>query len=174
MIDLISAFWLFQSFQTAGKPVVWRTLILAAWLGVVVVSLTHPQRHLRSSIDERRDIAVAEANNLRSYLATGDASFLAGTPALQIPYFDSRRLRELLDTPAIRAALPPDLTGETPRSQGVEMVKQTVLRFGLLWLWLGVVSLIAVSSDRSPSSLKDFTAEKHAARRSSRNLASRL
>ena len=171
MIDLISAFWIFQSYAIGDRPAVWRRITLAAWLAVFVLSLTHPQRHLRSAIDERRDIAIAEAKNLRSYLATGDASYLAGPSALQIPYFDSGRLRELLDTPSIGAALPPDLTGATPPSRGVEAVKDTVLRLGLLWLGLGVVSLIVVLSVRSPSSAESF---KYAARRSSGDAASSL
>ncbi len=174
MIDLISAFWLCQSHAIAGKPARWRMISLAAWLGVFVLSLTHPQRHLRNAIDERRDIALAEAKNLRSYLATGDASFLAGPPALQIPYFDSGRLRKLLDTPAIHAALPPDLTGAAPPRPEVEAVKETVLRFGLLWLGLGVVSLIAVLSVRSATTNEDLTAETYAARRNSREVPPRL
>ena len=86
MVNLVSAFWLFQSYAVASKPSGGRVIALAAWLGVFALSLTHPQRHLRNSIDERRDIAVAAARNLRSYLATGDASFLAGPPALQIRF----------------------------------------------------------------------------------------
>ena len=84
MVNLVSALWLFRFAPVAGARTPWRTLALAAWLAVFVLSLTHPQRHLRALIDERRDIAVAEARNLQGYLATGDAAFLAGPPALQI------------------------------------------------------------------------------------------
>ena len=57
MIDLVSAFWLFQSWAIVGKARRWRMISLASWLGLVVLALAHPQRHLRDSIDERRDIA---------------------------------------------------------------------------------------------------------------------
>jgi hypothetical protein len=73
MINVVSAFWLFQSARIGGRPAMGRSLALAAWLAFFALSLAHPQRHLRNFIDERRDIAIAEEKNLRRYLATGDA-----------------------------------------------------------------------------------------------------
>ncbi len=144
MINLVSSLWLYTSAAAARKWSIVRRVAFGAWAGLFVLSLIHPQRHMRDHIDERRDIAIAEAKNLRKYLATGDASFLAGAPALQIPYFDSGRLRYLLDTPVIRAALPPDLTGKPPPHPWVEAVKQTVLGSGPIWLGIGVLLLTVV------------------------------
>jgi hypothetical protein len=144
-INLVSAFWLFQSSSAQRRRVVWRSAALAAWLFLFVLSLTHPQRHLRGFINERRQIAETEGMNLRGYLATGDASFLGGAPALEIPYFDRGRLRELLDTPEIRSALPPELLSRGPPRQWVETAKGIFLHLGFVWLGLGVLLLIAVS-----------------------------
>lgn len=116
--------------------------------------MIQPQQHVRDRIDERRDIAIAEGANLRSYLATGEASFLAGPPAPQIPYFDSGRLRYLLDTPEIRAALPPEMTGRPPTYPWVEAVKRAVLRSGLLCLGLGAVLLAIVVASGDPTASK--------------------
>jgi hypothetical protein len=143
MINLVSALWLWTR-RAAGKRSIVRRVALGVWMGLFVLSLIHPQRHVRDRIDERRAIAIAEAKNLRGYLATGDASFLGGAPALQIPYFDSGHLRYLLDTPEIRAALPPDLTGKPPPHPWVEAVKQTVLGSAPIWLGIGVLLLTLV------------------------------
>ena len=68
MVNLVSACWLFESYAVASKQTRRGALVLAAWLGVCALSLTHPQRHLRNSIDERRDITVAEAKNFEAIL----------------------------------------------------------------------------------------------------------
>jgi hypothetical protein len=141
-VNLVSALWLFRRAGAMGARTAWRALLLAAWLGVFAISFIHPQRHLQKQIDERRDIAIAEAGNLRGYLATGDESFLAGPPALQIPYFDPLRLRALLDTPEIRSSLPPELTGNPPPHPWVEKVKAALMRFGPVALGLGLVLLL--------------------------------
>lgn len=144
MINLVSALWLFQSGATAGKRPMWRSLVLAAWLGVFALWLTQPQRHLPKSIEEWRTITAAGANNVRHYLATGDISFLSGAPMLQIPYSEMGRLRELLDTPEIRSALPPELLPRNPPRPWVEVFKQGFMRLGFVWLGLGALILAAV------------------------------
>jgi hypothetical protein len=144
MVNLTSAFWLYQTSAAVGRRRMAYGLALAAWLAFFALSLAHPQRHLTAQIDERRDIAVAEANNLRRYLTTGNAAFLAGRPALEIPYFDPVRLRALLDAPAIRAILPPDLTGRPPPRPAIEALKAGVLQWGFAWLGAGVALLLAV------------------------------
>jgi hypothetical protein len=144
MINLVSAFWLFQSRVTAGKRAMWPSLVLTAWLGVFALWLTQPQRHLPGSIEEWRTITAAGANNVRHYLATGDISFLSGTPILQIPYSETGRLRELLDAPEIRSALPPELLPRNPPRPWVEVFKQGFLRLGFVWLGLGALILAAV------------------------------
>jgi len=144
MINLVSALWLFQSVVTAGKQALWRSLVLAAWLGAFALWLTQPQRHLPRSIEEWRTITATGANNVRNYLATGDPSFLSGAPMLQIPYSEPGRLRELLDTPEIRSTLPPELLPRHPPRAGVEIFKRGFLQLGFAWLGLGALVLAAV------------------------------
>ena len=50
-INLVSAFWLFQLDTAKRKQMIWRSLALAAWLCVLGLSLTHPQRHLSGKIN---------------------------------------------------------------------------------------------------------------------------
>ncbi len=144
MINFVSAFWLFQSAVTAGKRATWRSLVLAAWLGVFALWFTQPQRHLPQAIEEWRTITSAGADNVRHYLATGDPSFLSGAPMLQIPYSEAGNLRKLLDTPEIRSTLPPELLPRDPPRPWVEVFKQGFLRLGLVWLGLGALILAAV------------------------------
>ena len=68
----------------------------------------------------------------------------SGTPMLQIPYSEKGRLRELLDTPKIRSALPPELLPREPPRPWVELFKQGFLRLGFVWLGLGALILAAV------------------------------
>jgi hypothetical protein len=142
-VNLVSAFWLFRSEWAEGAGRVWRSLALAAWLAVFAASLTHPLRDLRWFIDIRREAVETDGKNLKGYLATGDATYLAGAPALDIPYGDRSRLRELLDTPEIRSLLPPELLSRDPPRPWVEALKRGFLRLGLVWLGLGVLLLVA-------------------------------
>ncbi len=142
-INLVSAFWFFQFNAAKRKPMIWRTLALVAWLCVLALSLTHPQRHLGDKIEEWRQITRTGERNVQKYLATGDPSFLAGASAVEIPDFDSARLRELLDTREIRSALPPELTSRDPPRPWVEALKTSFLHLSFVWLGLGVVLLIA-------------------------------
>jgi hypothetical protein len=151
-VNLVSALWLFQSKAAGGGRRIWSSAALAAWLSFLALSLTHPQRHLWSLIDERRQIAETEGRNVQSYLATGDAAFLAGAPALDIPYFKSDRLRELLDSPQIRSVLPPALLSRDPPRPGVEAAKSGFLGLSFVWLGSGVLLLFAAvaSAARAP------------------------
>ncbi len=97
--NIVSAFWLFQARARESKPATWSLLALIVWLGFLGVSLTQPQRHLPDKIEEWRTILANGSRNVQQYLTTGDASFLAGAPAVEIPAFDAAPLRELLDTP---------------------------------------------------------------------------
>ena len=63
---------------------------------------------------------------------------------LQIPYSEMGRLRELLDTPEIRSALPPELLPRNPPRPWVEVFKQGFMRLGFVWLGLGALILAAV------------------------------
>jgi hypothetical protein len=162
-INLVSAFWIFEAYAAEGKPRIWRTLTLGAWLFVLTLSLIRPHRHLPDKIEEWRSILAAGEQNVRSYLATGDRSFLAHTPAAEIPSFDSDRLRGLLDTPEIRAVLPPDLVSREAPRPWVEAVKMGFIGLSGLWFGLGTFLLaIAITSKplasrttQTPSLIKD-------------------
>ncbi|HEY3623532.1 MAG TPA: hypothetical protein VGL12_14305 [Roseiarcus sp.] len=143
-INMISLFWLLGSEPIGGKRRVWHSLALAAWLAIVAGSLAYPAHPLPGSLEFRRQTAAVEEKNVRDYLATGDASHLSGAPILEIPYDTSGRLRELLDAPEIRSALPPELLSKDKPRNWVETFKRTFLGRGYTWLGLGVLLLIAV------------------------------
>lgn len=145
-INLVSAFWLFQANMPQPTPRLWQRLSLAAWLGFLALSLTHSQRHLPDRIEEWRTVLAAGQTNVRNYLSTGDPDFVSRAPAREIPSFDPSKLRELLDTPEIRVALPPDLTGEASPSPRLEAVKDFVLRTGPVSLGVGALLLIVVAA----------------------------
>src|SRR5271166_405229 len=146
-INLTSVFcllgWILRS-QVGGQRKILASLGLAARLALVAASLAHEERHLPAYFSYRRQIAEVQAQNLRSYLATGDASYLAGVPGVEIPYPVSSRLREVLDMPEIRAALPPQLLSRDAPPNWVEAFKRNFLGHGFTWLGSGVVLLIVI------------------------------
>ena len=143
-INFVSAFWLFQRHASKRDRATWRTFALAAWLFALALSLTHPQRHLPDQIEEWRTMLATGSRNVQSYLATGDSSFIFRAPAAEVPSFFPKRLRELLDTPEIRSALPPALLSvEAPRPW-VEAFKSGFLRLGGVWIAIGALLLTAV------------------------------
>ncbi|MBV8655561.1 MAG: hypothetical protein JO160_05900 [Candidatus Eremiobacteraeota bacterium] len=143
-ISLVSAFWLFQRNAVLGKPTIWRSLALGAWLGFLALSLTHPQRHLPDKIEEWRMITAAGAENVRQYLATGNTSYILRTPGVEVPTFFPERLRELLDMPEIRSTLSPALTSREAPHLWVEVFKRGFLRLSYVWLGVGALMLAAV------------------------------
>ncbi len=143
MINLTSAFWLSSYAVSGSKGKIWPYLGLAAWLATVGASLAHTVRHVPGDVDNWRQITAVEARNLRGYLATGDASDLAGAPLLEIPYFESNRLRELLDAPEIRSALPPELLSRDVPRNWVEAFKRNFLGQSFTLLGSGLLLLIA-------------------------------
>jgi hypothetical protein len=148
-VNMISLFWLVTLDPVGGRGKVWRSAALAAWLIIVAASLIYPKHPLPGSMDLRRRTAEVQENNLRGYIAAGDASRLAGEPLVDIPYPDADRLRQLLDTPSIRAALPPELLSRDPPSDWVETFKRTFLGGGYGWLGAGVFLLIVVIAGRA-------------------------
>jgi hypothetical protein len=142
-VNMTSFFWLVGSDSARGKRKIWWSAALAAWLVIVAASLVRPAHPLPGSMDLRRQTADVQERNLRFYLATGDASYLAGAPLMDIPYPEATRLRELLDAPELRAALPPELLSRNTPSNWVEAFKRTFLAQGYIWLGAGVLLLIA-------------------------------
>jgi hypothetical protein len=143
-INLTGAVWLFQARRRGDNHMRWRVVALTAWLCLFAWSVTHPQRHLPSAIVQWRDLADLGAKNVRGYLATGDASFLVGSPMPVVPYPDAQRLRQYLDSQEARVALPPDLTAKGTARPWVEAIKAAILRLGFVWVGAGAVLLLAV------------------------------
>jgi hypothetical protein len=144
-VNMTSFFWLVESDAVArGKRRNWWFAALAAWLFIVAASLVRPAHPLPGSMEWRRQTAEVQEKNLRSYLATGDASYLDGARLFEIPYPDATRLRELLSAPEIRAALPPELLSREAPSNWVEGLKRTFLGQGYVWLGVGFLLFIGV------------------------------
>jgi hypothetical protein len=143
-INMTSFFWLVGSSASRAKRKIWPSAALAAWLVIVAASLVRPAHPLPGSIDMRRQTAEVQERNLRGYLATGDLSYLAGAPLVDIPYAEAGRLRELLDAPEIRAALPPELLSRAQAPNWVEAFKRIFLAEGYTCLGAGILLLIAV------------------------------
>jgi hypothetical protein len=122
----------------------WRSFALAAWLFALTLFLTHPQRHLPDQIEEWRTMLATGSRNVQSYLATGDSSFILRAPAAEVPSFFPKRLRELLNTPEIRSALPPALLPAAAPRPWVEAFKSGFLRLGSVWTAIGTLLLTAV------------------------------
>ena len=160
-INLTSVFWLLgwilRSHAIGGQRKIWASLALAAWLAIGAASLAHQERHLPSYFSYRRQIAEVQTRNVRGYLATGDASYLAGAPGVGIPYPVSSRLREVLDMPEIRAALPPQLLSREAPRNWVEAFKRIFLDHGFVWLGSGVLLLIVtIAFGRHASAEEDI------------------
>jgi len=143
-VNMTSFFWLATSDPTATRRRILWLAALGTWLVIVAGSLVHPKHPLPGSMELRRQTAEAQENSLRLYLATGDSSRLAGAPLVDIPYPDAGQLRQLLDTPSIRAALPPELLSRDPPSNGVETFKRTFLGGAYVWLGASILLLFAV------------------------------
>lgn len=141
-VNMISLFWLATLDPTAARRRAWWFAAVAAWLVIVAGSLVYPKHPLPGSVDLRRQTADVEERNLRGYLTTGDASYLAGAPLIDIPYPEATRLRQLLDTSEIRAVLPPELLSRDAPSNWVEAFKRTFLAQGYTWLGAGVLLLL--------------------------------
>jgi hypothetical protein len=141
-INMTSLFWLAASNWASGKRKIWWSAALAGWLVIVAVSFVDPAHPLPGSMELRRKTADVEEKNLRGYLTTGDASYLAGAPLMDIPYPEATRLRQLLDTSQIRAVLPPKLLSRDAPSNWVEAFKRTFLAQGYTWLGAGVLLLL--------------------------------
>jgi hypothetical protein len=143
-VNMTSFVWLATSDAARARRRAWWLAALAVWLVIVAPSLIHPKHPLPFSMDLRRRTDEVQEKNLRSYLATGDRSYLAGAFIIDIPYGDAERLRELLGTPQIRAALPPQLLSRDPPSNWVEAFKRAFLGGAYGWLGAGLLLLFAL------------------------------
>ena len=86
-INFVSAFWLFQRDAPIRRSLMtWRSFALAAWLLVLALSLTRPQRHLPDQIEEWRTMLATGSKNVQSYLATGTVPLFSGCQGRRFLY----------------------------------------------------------------------------------------
>jgi hypothetical protein len=163
-INLTSVLWLLtralQSCSIGRASKIWISVCLVGWLAVIAASMAHEERRLPGYFNYRREVAETQARNLRGYLASGDASYLAGAPGVDIPYPDAGRLRELLDMPEIRSALPPMLLSRDAPPNGIEAFKRNFLAYGYIWISSGVLLLILTVAFQIWSSNRSMEAER--------------
>ena len=129
-INLTSVFWLSGSRASGAKGKIWPYLGLAAMAGrrgFVVGACGAPRRAIWRTGGRSR----GRGKNVRDYLATGDASASCAAPRSWKSHIESNRLRELLDAPDIRSALPPELLSRDKPDNWVEAFKRTFLEPGL-------------------------------------------
>ena len=152
-INFVSAFWLFQRDAPRRRSLMtWRSFALAAWLLVLALSLTRPQRHLPDQIEEWRTMLATGSKNVQSYLATGDSSFIFRVPGAEVPSFAPKRLRELLDTPEdlLRPAANVALGQcDTPMGRSV----QEPAFSGSAAVWIAIGTLLLTATGRSVAAL---------------------
>ena len=161
-IDIVSVFWLLTKVWRSG-----RRRPAAQGLGLPRPRrLAHPRRRVAGARGAPSAGLLQLPARSRRHSGTQPARLSrqrrplasrAGAPGVAIPYPDPGRLRELLDTPEIRAALPPALLSRDAPRNGVEAFKRTVLANGFVWIGAGVLLLAVwagfrVSSSRSASS----------------------
>jgi hypothetical protein len=117
-------------------------VIVSTWILVVSVGCGH-EAILKAlpGIVARQEVNAIEIHNVRSYLTTGDVSFLTDKPLFHIPYPDPDRLRSLLDEPEIRAILPPVLSAEGRETrQAIVNTRDLFLAHPLLVAAIGIAT----------------------------------
>jgi hypothetical protein len=173
-IHFVSALWIVQAQPLGAQRRMAASLALAAWIATTAVSLSRAERHLPRQIDEWREVIETGGKNVRGYLATGDARFLSGPPVFTLPYVTASRLRDYLETPEARSALPPELASREPPHNRVEAFKRRFLRFAPGLIGLGVVILpvaVALSQDQRERPRSGLEAEGSTWRRSQQTRA---
>jgi hypothetical protein len=138
----VSALWLVETGALGENRRRAASIALAVWIAILGVSLPRAERHLPHQIEAWREAVEAGGEAVRFYLATGDASFLAGRPGAVIPYTDAGRLRAYLDGPEARAGLPPELLSEPQPRNRVEALKRDFLGFAPAGFGVGAVTLL--------------------------------
>jgi hypothetical protein len=140
MVNLASAFVLLSTKWAEHRLTRLDRLIFAAFVLFLMVSLGLGAANLKGQIDFRRKSATIEASNIRSYLLTGDFSYLAHKSQDDIAYPSDVRLRGLLDDTTIRRILPPMLLSKQPPTSAAEKVKTFI--FGTRY-WLILCGILA-------------------------------
>jgi hypothetical protein len=119
-------------------------LLASAWLLAISIGAVH-EAVLKAApgVAEHHRITDIETRNVRGYVATGDFAFLNGKPLLEIPFPDANFLRTVLDTPEVRAILPPTLVdGGVPARSSVVSLRDFLLSHGPFLVVVGIVLLL--------------------------------
>ena len=141
-VHFVSLLWMVETGALGENRRKAASIALVAWVAILGVSLPRAERHLPRQIEAWREVVEAGGETVRFYLATGDASFLAGRSGASIPYTNARRLRAYLDAPEARAGLPPELLSEPPPQNRVETLKRDFLGFAPAGFGVGASMLL--------------------------------
>jgi hypothetical protein len=142
MLNLASALSLLaMNFREARINQMFK-IALIGWCLFLGVSVGFSTRSLWGQIEAKRLAAITQTDNLRSYFATGDLSYLANKSASEISFPPLEKLHNWRDDPVIRSFLSPTLVTGVAVNGAVERFK--VILFALRdWvIALGVVLLI--------------------------------
>ena len=90
-----------------NKALIWFVFV-AACLGVFFPSMI-------KAIESKKAVCMRNEDNVNGYLTTGDYTFLQKAPYDEIPYFDSIRLKSLLDNKTINSILTPVVNSNNTR-----------------------------------------------------------
>jgi hypothetical protein len=123
-----------------------KLLSIGAALWIFVVMLGAGQKAGGQVIDGvsfRFANGQRQTENVKRFLATGDYGALDKKPeSLDIPFPSGAVLRELLTNPALRAILPPELTGEKPHRP----LRDAVLSQGPMLIPIGLALLLIMAT----------------------------
>ena len=104
------------------------------WLLAVMMGGANAVDDVARGLAWRRDTAVIQTENLKRFIATGDASALQNKPMSDIPYPIPEKLMAIASDPAVRAILPAHLRGEPE----THTRRDVVLHHGAVLIPLGL------------------------------------
>jgi hypothetical protein len=123
-----------------------KLLSIGAALWIFVVMLGAGQKAASQVVDGlsfRFGNGQRQTENVKRFVTTGDFGALDKKPeSLDIPFPSAAVLRELLTNPALRAILPPELTGEKPHRP----LRDAVLSQGPMLIPIGLALLLLVAT----------------------------
>jgi hypothetical protein len=99
-----------------------KLLTYGAAVWIFAVTLGAGQKAVVNVIDDisaRYRNSLTQTANIKGFLATNDFAYLDNKPTFDIPFPFPEQLRDLLREPAVRAILPPQLTG-APDNRKIE------------------------------------------------------
>jgi hypothetical protein len=127
-VNLVSALWLAPRLDALdGRRKIALQALAVAMIPALAMTFNHGRVVGWDAILERRDSARIQEAKLRSYVSTGDNSALGGNGLHDLPYPSVDRLKALLDDPAIRSVLPPNINPSQHVRPIVEAIKSHML-----------------------------------------------